>query len=68
VLVKITIAAAVLLDFKANRKPTDGLSAKMSNHRFRREEDRPAHIPHAAAQIHFLKVIKELFRRILQGS
>lgn len=61
VLVKITIAAAVLLDFKANWKPTDGLPAKMSNHRFRREEDRAAHVPHTAAQIDFLKVIKELF-------
>jgi len=33
----------------------------MSNHRFWRKENGAARIPHAAAQVYFLKVIKELF-------
>src|SRR5258708_35760234 len=58
--VEVSVAAAVLFNFKASRKTTHGLTAEMSNYCFGSEEDGAAGIANAAAEIHLFAGVKKL--------
>ena len=64
--VKVSVAVPANLDCKAYRESADGLSAQMGDRCLRRKTDPIARAPHPPTQVHFIKLIEELFVKAAQ--